>query len=90
MGELVSAAGIDTIQTYTWTPGGGRNRLFLAEVLYVPEATEAGLISVNQLTRKGVKIAFTDDVAEFYQDGILIAIAEKWNKLYKLCNGGTL
>jgi len=58
-GELVSAAGIGTVQTYTWTPGGGRERLFLTEVLYVPGATEAGLISVSQLTKKGVKIAFT-------------------------------
>jgi len=85
-GELVSAAGIGTVQTYTWTPGGGRQRLFLTEVPHVPGATEAGLISVSQLTKKGVKIAFkfTDDAAEIYQDGILIAIAEKWNKHYKL------
>jgi len=87
-GELVSAAGIDTIQTYTWTPGGGRHRLFLTEVLHVPGATEARLISVSQLTKKGVKIVFTDDAAEFYLDGILIAIAEKWNKLYKLIQSG--
>ena len=88
IGELVSAAGIGTIQPYTWTPEGGHNRLFLTEVLHVPGATEAGLISVSQLTRKGVKIAFTDNLAEFYQDGILIAIAEKWNKLYKLLQSG--
>jgi len=62
--------------------------LFLTEVLHVPGATEAGLISVSQLTKKGVKIAFTDDAAEFYQDGILIGIAEKWNKLYKLIQSG--
>ena len=63
--------------------------MFLTEVLHVPGATEAGLISVSQLTKKGVKIAFTDDAAEFYQDGILIAIAEKWNKLYyKLIQSG--
>jgi len=84
MGELVSAAGIGTVQTYTWMPGAGHQRLFLTEVLHVRGATEAGLISVSQLTKKGVKITFTDDAAEFYQDGILIAIAEKWNKLYKL------
>ena len=88
MEELVSAAGIGSIQTYTWTPGGGHNWWFLTEVLHVPGATEARLISVSQLTRKGVKIAFTDDTAEFYQDGILIAIAEKWNKLYKLLQSG--
>ena len=76
-GELVSAAGIGTVQTYTWTPGGGRQPLFLTEVLHVPGATEAGLISVSQLNKKGVKIAFTDQAVEFYQDGILIAIAEK-------------
>jgi len=28
-GELVPAAGIGAVQTYTWTPGGGRQRLFL-------------------------------------------------------------
>jgi len=88
MGELVSAAGIGTVQTYTWTPGGGRQRLFLTEVLHVPGATEAGLISVSQLTKKGVKIAFPDDAPESHQDGILIAIAEKWNKLYKLIQSG--
>jgi len=87
-GELVSAAGIGTVQTYTWTPGGGHQRLFLTEVLHVPRAPEAGLISVSQLTKKGVKIAFTDDAAESYQDGILIAITEKWNKLYKLIQSG--
>jgi len=87
-GELVSAAGIGTVQTDTWTPGGGRQRLFLTEVLHVPGATEAGLISVSQLTKKGVKIAFTDNAAEFYHDGILIAIAEKWNKLYKIMQSG--
>ena len=76
-GELVSAPGIGTVQTYTWTPGGGRQQLFLTEVLHVPGATEARLISVSQLTKKGVKIAFMDDAAEFYQDWILIAIAEK-------------
>jgi len=54
-GELISAAGIGTVQTYTWTPGGGRQRLFLTEVLHVPGATEAGLISVSQLAKKGVK-----------------------------------
>ena len=41
-------------------------------------------ISVSQLTKKCVKIVFTDDAAKFYQNGILIAIAEKWNRLYKL------
>jgi len=87
-GEVVSAASIGTVQTYTWTPGGGRQRLFLTEVLQVRGGTEAGLISVSQLTKKGVKIAFMDDAAEFYQDGILIAIAEKWNKLYKLIQSG--
>jgi len=87
-GELVSAASIGTVQTYTWAPGGGRQRLFLTEVLHEPGATKAGLISVSQLTKTGVKIAFTDNAAEFYQDGILIAIAEKWNKLYKLIQSG--
>ena len=62
--------------------------MFLTEVLHVPGATEAGLILVSQLTKTGVKIAFTDDAVEFYQDGILIAIAEKWNKLYKLIQSG--
>ena len=46
------------------------------------------MISVSQLTKKGVKIAFTDNAVESYQDGILIAIAEKWNKLYKLIQSG--
>jgi len=62
--------------------------LFLTEVLHVPGATEAGLISVSQPTKKGVRIVFTDDAAEFYPDGILIAIADKWNKLYKLIQSG--
>jgi len=87
-GELVSATSIGTVQTYTWMPGGGRQPLFLTGVLHVPGATEAGLISVSKLTKKGVKIAFTDDAAEFYQDGILIDIAKKWNKLYKLIQSG--
>jgi len=87
-GELVSAAGIGTVQTYTSTTGGGRQRVFLTQVLHVPGATEAGLISVSQLTKKWVKIAFTDDAAEFYQGGILMAIVEKWNKLYKLIPSG--
>ena len=38
--------------------------------------------------KKSVKIMFTDDAAEFNQDGILMAIAEKGNNLYKLIQSG--
>jgi len=37
----------------------------------------AGFISLSQPIQKDVQIVFTDDVVEFYQERILIAIAEK-------------
>jgi len=46
------------------------------------------LIWVSHLTKKAVKIAFTDHVVEFYEGGIPISIAEKWNKLNKEIESG--
>ena len=46
-----------------------------------------GLISVGQLTERDMQMEYTDDAAEFYKDGILIALAEKCNRLFKLVQG---
>ena len=83
-GELVSASGIGTVRADIWIPNKGYQHLFLTKVLYVPEELKDGLLSVSKLTKKSIKLAFSDKVAEFYKDGVLIAMAEKYNKLYKL------
>ena len=51
---------------------------------HVPAVKEIGLICVGQLTERGIKREYTDDAAEFYKNGILIELAEKWNRLFKL------
>ena len=56
----------------------------MTEVYHLPVVKEIGLISVGQLTERGIKMEYTDDAAEFYKDGILIALAEKYNRLFKL------
>ena len=50
----------------------------------VPAAKEIGLISVAKLTERGIRMEYRDDVAEFYKDGILIALAAHCNRLCKL------
>lgn len=53
-------------------------------VYHLPAVKEMGLLSVGQLMEKGIKIEYKDDAAEFYKDGILIVLAEKCNRLFKL------
>ena len=83
-GELIFVVGIGSVKTHNWTPQRGRENLLLTEVYHVPAVKEIGLISVGQLTERGIKMEYTDDAAEFYKDGILIALAEKCNRLFKL------
>ena len=83
-GELISVVGIGSVKTHIWTPRGGRENLLLTEVYHVPIVKEMGLISVDQLTEQGIKMEYTDDTAEFYKDGILIVLAEKCIRLFKL------
>ena len=45
-------------------------------------------ISVGQYTEREIKIEYTDDAAEFYKDGTLIALAKKCNRLFRLVQKG--
>ena len=83
-GELISVVRIGSVKTHIWTPQSGRENLLLTEVYHVPAVKAIGLISVGQVTERGIKMEYTDDAAEFYKDGILIALAEKCNRLFKL------
>jgi len=83
-GELISVVGIGSVKTHIWTPRGGRENLLLTEVYHVPAVKEMGLISVSQLTERGIRMEYTVDATEFYKDGILIALAKKCNRLFTL------
>jgi len=42
------------------------------------------LISVSQLTVKGINISFKRDIAEGFHDGVLMAIAKKVDRHYTI------
>ena len=56
----------------------------LTQIDHLPVVKEKDLISVCQLTEKGIKIEYTDDREEFYKYGILISLAKECNRLFKL------
>lgn len=74
-GELISVVGIGSVKRHIRTLERGRENRFLTEVYLVPTAKERGLISFAQLTERAIRMEYTDDAAEFYTDGILIALA---------------
>src|SRR5205807_3808736 len=83
-GELVSAAGIGNIRIPIWLPGQGRKTAQLCDVLYVPDTGITNLISVSQLTQKGMSLNFPNNKAEIYKDGVLTVIALKANRMYTI------
>jgi len=83
-GELVSTAGIGTVRIRIWSPSQGSQTILLQEVLHIPSAGLTNLISVSQLTVKGINISFKRDIAEVFRDGILMAIAKKVERLYTI------
>ena len=83
-GELVSPAGIGTVRIRIWSPSHGSQTLLLQEVLHIPSAGSTNLISVSQLTVKGINISFKRDIAEGFRDGILMAIAKMVDRLYTI------
>jgi len=83
-GELVTAPGIGTVGIRIWSPSQGSQTILLQEVLHIPSARSTNLMSVSQLTVKGINISFKRDIAEVFRDGILMAIAKKVNLLYTI------
>jgi len=83
-GELVSAAGIGTVRIRIWSPSQGSRTILLQEVLHIPRAGSTNLISVSQLTVKGINLSFKRDIAKVFRDGILMAIAKKVDRLYTI------
>ena len=82
--ELISVVGIGSVKMHIWTPERGRENLLLTEVYRVPAVKEIGLSNVGQLTERGIMMEYTDDAAEYFKDEILIALAEKGNRLLML------
>jgi len=83
-GELVSAARIGTVHIRIWSPSQGSQTILLQEVLHIPSPGSTNLISVSQLTVKGINISFKRDIAEVFRDGMLMAIAKKVDRLYTI------
>jgi len=82
--ELVSAARIGTVRISIWSPSQGSQTILLQEVLHIPRTSSTNLISISQLTVKGINISFKRDLAEVFRHGILMAIAKKVNRLYTI------
>jgi len=83
-GELVSAAGIGTVRIRIWSPSQGFQTILLHEVLHIPSTGSPNLISVSQLTVKGINISFKMQIAEIFRDGIRMAIAKEVDRLYTI------
>jgi len=83
-GELGSTIGIGTVCIRIWSPSQGSQTILLQEVLHIPHASSTNLISVCQLTVKGINISFKRDIAEVFRDCILMAIAKKVDRLYTI------
>jgi len=83
-GELLSAAGIGTVRIRIWSPSQESQTILLQEVLHIPSTGSTNLISVSQLTVKGINISFKRDIAEVFHDGVLMAIARKVDRLYRI------
>ena len=83
-GEVVSATGIGTVRIKIWSPDRGERTILLTDVLHIPEAGATSLISVDQLSLKGIDVWLKRESAEVYKDGILVAIAKKVDRLYLL------
>ena len=83
-GELVSTARIGTVRVRIWSPSQGSQTILLQEVLHIPSPGSTNLISISQLTVKGINILFKRDIAEVFCDGILMAIAKKVDRLYTI------
>jgi len=80
-GKLVSGAGIGTVGIRIWSPSQGSQTILLQEVLHIPSAISTNLISVSQVTVKGMNISFKRIIAEVFRHGILMAIAKKVDQL---------
>jgi len=65
-------------------PGIERGSVQLCDVLHVPEASAANLISMCQLSEKGMSINIRNERMELYKDGQLSAIAIKINWMFTL------
>jgi len=89
-GELVSATGIGTVRIKIWSPAQGSKTILLSEVLHIPSAGSTNLISVSQLTVKGIDISFKRESAEIYSDGLLMAVAKKVDRLYTILTHGNV
>jgi len=83
-GELVPAAGVRNIRIPIWLPGRGKGIIQLCDVLYIPGAGITNLISVSQLTVRGMNVNFHHNRAEVYMDRILSGIAIKAKHMYTL------
>jgi len=83
-GELVSATGIGTVRIRICSPSQGSQTILLQEVLHIRNTGSTNLISVSQLTAKGINISFKRDIEDVVRDGILMPIAKKVDQLYTI------
>lgn len=68
----------------------GKAREFLAmDVLHVPEI-ETNLLSVSQLTKRGVEVSFSDSEAFIKQEGTDVAVASLEQGLYRMKESTTV
>jgi len=67
-----------------WIPGRGRGSVQLCDVVHVAEASAANLISICQLSEKGIAMNIRNERMELYKDGLRLAIAIKINRMFRL------
>jgi len=89
-GELVSATGIGSVRIRIWLPSQGSQTILLQEELDIPSAGSTYIISISQLTVKGINISFKRDVAEVFRNGILMAMAKKVDCLYTILTDASI
>jgi len=87
-GELVLATRIGTVPIKVWLPATGSKTILPSNVLHIPSPCSTNLISVSQLTVKGINISFKLESAEIYRDELLMVVAKKVDCLYTILTAG--
>lgn len=82
-GTQTTSKGIGEIEVICFNEFGQSQKVIMKEVLFVPDL-DSCLLSVQKLTKRGVKVSFEKDHCYIYRRGKVVATGSRYKNLYKL------